>query len=146
MDLHAIVDWDSSDGTTIFQRAFLCPSTTYKVLEFCQPMIGLDVCHTKNQKYPVQLFIAFVLHGNMEILILCFALAPMENTKNWSWTFLRILDKSVEGVKNLILPFISDRHKGLKAIVKEVFPSKFHSYCLQHLRGNVKMYQGWQGR
>lgn len=58
-------------------------------------MLALDACHTKNQKYPMQLFIALVLDGNMKIVILCFGLAPMENTENWIW-FLRNLDRSIE--------------------------------------------------
>lgn len=137
MDPHPIVDWDTSELTTILHMAFLCLSATWKAIEFCQPVLALDACHTKNQKYPVQLFIASVLDGNMEIVILCFGLAPMENTENWTW-FLGNLDRSIEGVENLIPPFIGDGQKGLKAVVRDVFPGKVHGYCAQHLRGNVK--------
>lgn len=81
VDPHAIVDWDTWDSTMIFHKEFLCLSATRKALEFCQHVLALDACHTKNQKYPVQLFIALVLDGNMEIVILCFGLVPMENTR-----------------------------------------------------------------
>lgn len=61
----------------------------------------------------------------MEIVILCFGLAPVENTENCTW-FLKNLDRSIEGVEDLVLPFISDRQKGLKVVVQDVFPGKVH--------------------
>lgn len=141
VDPHALVDWDTSEWTTIFHRAFLCLSANCKCLKFCQPLLCLDTCHTKNRKYPVQLFIASVLDDNMEIVILCFGLAPVENTENWPW-FLRNLDKSVDGMENLVLPFISDRQKGLKAVVRDDFPGKVHGYYAHHLKGDVKTKYG----
>lgn len=113
VNLHAIVDQNTWEGTTIFHWAFLYPSTTHKSLEFFQPVLALDVCHTENRKYLVQLFIAPLLDDNMEIVILCFGLALVENIDNWSW-FLRNLDRSIDGMENVIQPFISDSQKELK--------------------------------
>lgn len=137
VDLDAIVDWDTWEGTTVFHRAFLCPSATRKAIQYCQPVVTLDACHTKNRKYPMQLFLASVLDGNMEVLILYFALAPVENTNNWSW-FLGLVDIALQGIEDTKVPFISDRQKGLKVGVRDVFPGKVHAYCAHHIRGNVK--------
>lgn len=82
VDPEAVVDWDTWEGTTIFHRAFIYPSATHLALQFYQPLIALDAYHTKNRKYPLQLFLASILDGNMEVLILCYALAPIENTDN----------------------------------------------------------------
>lgn len=122
----------------MFHRAFVCPSATRLALQYCQPVVALDVCHTKNRKYPMQPFLTSVLDGNMEVLILCFALAPVENTDNWSW-FLKLLDNcSIQGIEEVKLSLVSDRQKGLKAAVRDVFPGKVHAYCAHHIRGNVK--------
>lgn len=137
VDPQVVVDWDTSEGTIVFHRAFLRPSTTRKALQYCQPVVALDACHTKNIKYPMQLFLASVLDGNMEVLILCFVLAPIENTNNWSW-FLRLVDIALQGIENPKVPFVSDRQKGLKPTVCDVFPGKVHAACAHHICGNVK--------
>lgn len=77
-----VVDWDTFEGTIVFQRAFVYPSATHEALKHYQPMIALDAYHTKNQNFPSQLFTAFVLDGNMQIVILGYALAPIENIDN----------------------------------------------------------------
>lgn len=65
VDLGCIVDWSTHEDNKIFQRTFVCPSATKKSLHHCQLVIFVDVYHTKNKRYPYQLFIVTVLDGNM---------------------------------------------------------------------------------
>lgn len=73
-------------------------------------------------------FLSFVLDGNMQIVILCYAIAQFENTKNWSW-FLSLLDKDIARV---------DAHKTLSIFivekiyyyVRKVFFKKVNSWIL----------------
>lgn len=69
----------------------------------------------------MQLFIATILDGNMGVLTLCYALAPIKNTENWTW-FLDLVAKSIHGVGEATMPFIFDRCKGLLAKVRDIFP------------------------
>lgn len=95
----------------------------------------LDAYHMKNRKFPTQLFVATMLDGYMRGVILCYAIAPVENTDNWAW-FLRMLLKSIDGIDVLAIPFISDRLKGLTTTMHDIFPDKLHGHCAHHLRGN----------
>lgn len=63
VDPDAITDWCSYEGTTVFQRAFICPSANRDALKYCQPVVCLDAAHTKNWKFPMQLFLATALDG-----------------------------------------------------------------------------------
>lgn len=71
VDPQAVVDWSAVGPGNTFQRAFICPSATRQCLQFCQQMVALDACHTKNRKYPTQLFLATCLDGEGRVLILC---------------------------------------------------------------------------
>lgn len=74
-------------------------------------------------RFPMELFIATTLDGDMNVVILCYALAPMENIENWMW-FLSLLMKSIYGVEDTTIPFIFDRCKGLLATVRDIYHSK----------------------
>lgn len=65
-----------------FQRAFVCPNTTRDALRYSQPMICLDACHKKNKEHPTQIFVATMLDGRMRGCILCYFVAPVENSEN----------------------------------------------------------------
>ncbi|CAM6101010.1 unnamed protein product [Calypogeia fissa] len=73
----------------------------------------------------------------MEVLPLCYAVAPTENYDNWKW-FLDCMDGCVSNVAAIVVPFMSNRCKGLIAVVKDTFPGKIHGMCAHHLRANVK--------
>lgn len=77
----------------------------------------------------------------MGVLILCYALAPVENFENWVW-FLLLLEEVVHGVGDAIVPFISNHCKGLLAAVREIFPDIVHDHCVNHLKANVKKVGG----
>lgn len=58
-----------------------------------------------------------------------------ETEANWTW-FLENLHEAIGDDRRLT--FISDRHKGIKSGVSKVFPNGYHSYCLQHLKMNLR--------
>lgn len=105
VDAQCVVDWSNYEDSKVFNCAFTTPSATRNALRYCQLVISLDACHTKNHKYPCQLFLTNILDGNMQGLILGYAIVPVENTNNWSW-FLRMLEKSIDGIGDLAIPLI----------------------------------------
>lgn len=66
---------------------------------------------------------------------IAFGIVDAENIENWKW-FLGELNKCVRAVRNLT--FVSDRQKGILEAVSVVFPTSHHSFCLNHLRANVR--------
>ncbi|MQM07082.1 hypothetical protein Taro_039914 [Colocasia esculenta] len=71
---------------------------------------------------------------------LCFAACAYgyEGTRrheNWKW-FLHNLKKALLTERPTV--FISDRAKGLKEAVSEIFPMDHHGYCLRHIKANFK--------
>ncbi|XP_028085904.1 uncharacterized protein LOC114286874 [Camellia sinensis] len=64
-----------------------------------------------------------------------FAIVDSETTTNWSW-FLHELGNVVDGKRQIT--FSSDRNHGLLEAMPKVFPSAYHSYCLQHLKNNLR--------
>ncbi|KAL3699742.1 hypothetical protein R1sor_017764 [Riccia sorocarpa] len=141
VDPSAVVDWYRFDGTCVFMRAFVCPSACRNVLRYCQKIVALDACFTKNKKYPTQLFIASTVDGNSQVLPLAYAVAPTENYENWKW-FIQNLMASMEGLESPNLIIVSNRQKGLEKAVAEVLPRNFHMHCAHHLKMNVQKHFG----
>jgi hypothetical protein len=106
-DIDSITGWSTRENSSIFEREFICPLATRKALSYLQPQVSLDACHTKNRKFPCQLFLATALDGNSKVFIFCFAIAPVENHVNWFW-FCSLLRDSIEGVGDISIPLISD--------------------------------------
>ncbi|CAM6121408.1 unnamed protein product [Calypogeia fissa] len=137
VDPEAVVDWSAMAPNNTFKRAFVCPSTCRHALFHTQPLVCFDACHTKNQKFPTQVFLATCMDGESKNVILCWAVAPTENKENWIW-FLENARKSIHTLDACFIPLMSDRQKGLLAAVEQVFPNQWHVVCAQHLKGNVK--------
>ncbi|KAL3697616.1 hypothetical protein R1sor_011692 [Riccia sorocarpa] len=140
-DSGAIVDWDTFEDSCTFRRLFVCPSATRPILRFCQKMVALDACFTKNKKYPTQLFLATVHDGNSQIVPLAYGLAPVENFENWMW-FLHNLKISIQDLSSDEVFIVSDRQKGLEKAVSEMLPENPHMHCGHHLKMNVQKHFG----
>ncbi|KAG5521019.1 hypothetical protein RHGRI_033537 [Rhododendron griersonianum] len=70
---------------------------------------------------------------------ICVAVVDSENSENWHWFMLKLRD-FLDFDKEVV--FISDRHEGLLRAVESVFPSSPHSYCLLHLKANLRKHMG----
>jgi hypothetical protein len=110
-----------------FQRCFIIPTATRVAFEFCRPFIALDGCHTKSRFWMTP-FVACTLDGNNKILPLTWAIVPIEDGDNWLW-FLQGIKEYFASIDQVGIVFISDRDKGLRAAVTEVYPELHHSYC-----------------
>lgn len=47
-DLCDAINWSTYFKSTIFQHAFTCLSAIYSGMQYCQPKVSLDACHTQN--------------------------------------------------------------------------------------------------
>ncbi|KAF7112804.1 hypothetical protein RHSIM_RhsimUnG0191100 [Rhododendron simsii] len=66
---------------------------------------------------------------------ICFAIVDGETYESWHW-FLEQMRVFLEFER--IIVFISDRNIGLLHAVADVFPGASHSYCLVHLKKNLR--------
>ncbi|KAL3679109.1 hypothetical protein R1sor_022065 [Riccia sorocarpa] len=106
-------------------------------------MIAMDACHTKNKKYPTLLFLATVVDGNSNILVLAYGIAPVEDRETWCW-FVENLKHAIHGLASPNVLIVSDRQKGLVDAVADELPSNEHVHCTFHLRMNLKRHFGAQ--
>ncbi|KAL3678781.1 hypothetical protein R1sor_021737 [Riccia sorocarpa] len=109
------------------------------ILRYCEKVVALDACFTKNKKYPTQLFLASVVDGNSQIVPQAYAVAPVENYENWSW-FVHNLQISIQGLRSEAVMIVSDRQKGLERAVTELLPCNPHIHCGHHLKMNVAVH------
>jgi hypothetical protein len=134
------------------------PGIMNRTLKYIQPVVSLDAAHLKSV-FKSTLFVASVLTGSNDIFPVGFMIsAGNEDGNNWQ-KMLRFLLKEAcpiiedqgcggevdtEGVERPLFVFISDRDKGLKPALKEVFPNQYEMSCAKHIEANVKQKFGQQ--
>ena len=129
------------------------PSIANDVLKTVRPVISLDAAHLRSD-YKGMLYIASVLSGGNDIYPVGFMIASgNEDRKMWT-KMLRLLKKAcpilceqgfravnqerdVDMHPRSQFLFISDRDKGLKPALKEVFPDNIEMSCAKHIEANV---------
>ncbi|KAL3684017.1 hypothetical protein R1sor_002039 [Riccia sorocarpa] len=139
LDRGAYAEWETYPGTRKFWRVFVCPTALGRAFPHLRPHVGLDACHTKNHKYPMQVLLATAMDGNNHVNYLAYALVDRENEENWS-LFLRLVRRAVVGVEDTSVQFVSDRCKGIVNAVRDVFPGQSHTHCTIHLERNLKRF------
>ncbi|KAL3680653.1 hypothetical protein R1sor_023609 [Riccia sorocarpa] len=120
-----------------FKRMFVCPSASGRAFPYMRPHVGLDACHSKNQRYPSFIMLATCLDGNNDISIIAYAIVDRENEENWVW-FLVHLRGAVARIDSPEIQYVSDRCKGIINAVRNIFPGASHVHCTIHLQRNVK--------
>jgi transposase-like protein len=60
-----------------------------------------------------------------------------ENKDNWIWFMSHLDDFFPRMRKENFTVIVSDRDKGLKKEVSQVWPHMYHSFCTRHIRANV---------
>ncbi|KAF8389146.1 hypothetical protein HHK36_025839 [Tetracentron sinense] len=129
------VAWLSTNDDSRFQRLFVSfHASIYGFQNGCRPLLFLDATSLKS-KYHEILLAATAVDGDDGIFPVVFAVVDVENDDNWHW-FLEQL-KSVVSTSRSIT-FVSDRDKGLRKFVLEVFENAHHGYCISHLVENFK--------
>ncbi|XP_042515438.1 uncharacterized protein LOC122089813 [Macadamia integrifolia] len=100
----------------------------------CRPLIFLDSTSLKS-KYQEILLVATAVDGNDGAFPVAFAVVDVDNDDSWHW-FLEQLKPVV--LTSRTITFVSDREKGLKKSVHEVFEKSHHGYCIHHLMKKFK--------
>lgn len=95
----------------------------------CRPLLFLESTSLKS-KYREMLLTATAVDADDGFFPVAFAIVDVENNDNWRW-FLEQIKSAVTTSQSIT--FVSDREKGLKNSVLEVFENAHHGYSMFHL-------------
>jgi hypothetical protein len=138
--------------TLELQSIHFIPGFMNNALKFVRPVISLDAAHLRSE-FKGTLYVASVLTGNNDVFPIGFMIAGgNEDRQTWvqMLTYLKeacpiisqqgrqagMVDNEVPVCETSFV-FVSDRDKGLKEAVKQVFPTNLEFSCAQHIRANV---------
>ncbi|XP_010241617.1 PREDICTED: uncharacterized protein LOC104586161 isoform X1 [Nelumbo nucifera] len=118
-----------------FQHLFLSfHASLFGFKNGCRPILFLDSTPLKS-KYQEILLIAAAVDGEDSMFPVAFAIVDVENDASWHW-FLVQLKSAVSTSRSIT--FVSDKEKGLKKSVSEIFENAHHGYSIRHLVDNFK--------
>ena len=131
------IQTDADDRFDFFFMSLGCSIRSFQ-RQLIRPVICLDGAFLRG-KYCGTLFIAVGKDGNNQIYPLAFGIGPKEEARTWS-LFLFKIRECIGELPDLAI--ISDRHAGIIAAVREIFPHAHHGCCCQHLKANIKANYG----
>ncbi|KAG5567308.1 hypothetical protein RHGRI_002763 [Rhododendron griersonianum] len=121
-----------------FKRLFVGFAACKHGFKFYLPLLFLDGTFLKGT-HKGCLLAACAKDVNRGLYPIGVVVVDSENSKNWHWFMLKLRD-FLDFDKEVV--FIYDHHEGLLRAVESVFPSSPHSYCLLHLKANLKKHIG----
>ncbi|GAB4828227.1 hypothetical protein Ancab_040041 [Ancistrocladus abbreviatus] len=134
VNLGTMVKLVTRDDKT-FERLFVCfHASIHGFKNGSRPVLFLDSTLLRS-KYHESLLVATGFDGNDGFFPVAMAIVDNENDDSWLW-FLEQL--KVPMSVSQVITFISDREKGLKKFVVEVFENSHHGYSLYHLIESFK--------
>ncbi|GJZ35123.1 multidrug resistance-associated protein 5 [Tanacetum coccineum] len=107
----------------------------------CRKVIALDGCFLKRPNLG-KLLSAIGRDVNNQIYLVAWAVVNVENKDNWSW-FFELLEEDLGCSRGNGLTLMSDQHKGLIEVVKDVMPNAEHRQCARHINENFRKHYSW---
>ena len=140
----SVIGYSRTDTNEIVDLYFF-PGFVNESMEYVRPMISLDAAHLKSE-YAGTMYIASVLSGNNDIYPIGFMISHgNENLANWTKMLLHLREAfPIVSDVNRLHPFVfvSDRCKGLKQSLHEIFPNNVETSCAFHIKQNVEQRYG----
>jgi hypothetical protein len=139
--------------TDRFSCLFICLAACRNAWQSIRPFLAVDACHCIS-RYKQTLFIAVRVDGDNQILPLCWGIAQGENFQNWL-LFLQFVKSSLYSSDNFdeagtqtraTLVIMSDRQRGLKKALQEVFQGASMAHCTQYIAANIQSRYGITAR
>nr|KAJ0213175.1 hypothetical protein LSAT_V11C400215600 [Lactuca sativa] len=125
------------DGKNYYSKFYVCFDALKKGWkEGCRKIIGLDGCFLKGI-CKGELLCDVGRDANNGIYHIAWVVVCVKNKENWRW----VLDLRIDDL-GLYLGYgysvISDQHKGLIEVVKELLPYVEHMQCGKHISQNLR--------
>ncbi|XP_028088334.1 uncharacterized protein LOC114288916 [Camellia sinensis] len=133
------MEFDIDSKGRHFKCLFFAFEACIHGFKYCRPVLMLDGTFLKG-RHKGCLLAATAKDG---LYPLCFAIVDSESYDSWHWFLSKLL--------GILTPerdiaFFTDRHRGLLKALAEVFPFSSHSFCLMHLKTNLKTYLSVKSR
>ncbi|XP_022157605.1 protein FAR1-RELATED SEQUENCE 4-like [Momordica charantia] len=133
MNPSTIFEFELKDGK-YFKYVFMALGQLIRGFLACiRPVLVVDGAHLKG-KFRGVLLTAFGSNANNQIYPVAFAIVDGETVASWVW-FMTQLKGALGVVNNLV--FVSDRHQTICKAIDKIFPTKFHCFCIQHIKTNL---------
>ncbi|MQM13668.1 hypothetical protein Taro_046594 [Colocasia esculenta] len=117
------------------KRFFICfQASAYGFEVGCRLMLFLDGTHIKQHRVQGVILAASALNGNNELFTVAYSIADSKTYDNSVW-FLQNLKKAL--LSDRRIAFLSDRGKGMKEAIPDIFPNDHHGYYFQHIMQNL---------
>ncbi|KAK8632300.1 hypothetical protein V6N13_072694 [Hibiscus sabdariffa] len=121
----------------LFQRVYVCLDACKKgYIAGCRPILSLDGCFLKGH-YTSYILTAVGIDANDGIYLIAYVAVEGEKFSSWCW-FLLLLQTDLEISNSYHISFMSDRQKGLKEALEEVFPESKQRKYVRHIYNNFK--------
>ncbi|KAG5524298.1 hypothetical protein RHGRI_031088 [Rhododendron griersonianum] len=130
----SVFDIEFDPQTKRFVRMFVAFRASIYGFNHCRPMLFLDGTFLK-ARHKGCLLAASAKDGNKGLFPICFAIVDAETNVSWSW-FLGKLRDILSNERDIV--FFSDRNDGICSGIANIFPRSPHSYCLYHLKMNLR--------
>nr|GEV62438.1 multidrug resistance-associated protein 5 [Tanacetum cinerariifolium] len=124
-------------GKTYFDRFYMCfagLADGWKAR--CSKIIALDRCFLKRPNQG-EILTAIGTDRNNHIYPVAWAVVNVENKDKWTW-FFELLEQDLGSSRGNRLTLMSDQHKGLIEVVKDVMPNAEHRQCARHIYENKR--------
>ncbi|KAK8574072.1 hypothetical protein V6N13_097066 [Hibiscus sabdariffa] len=116
----------------VFLRMYICLHACKEGYKAgCRPVLSIDGCHLKGY-YGGTFLAAVSVDANDIIYPIAYAVVEAETESSWNW-FLSLLGVDLEIGSSHNITIVSDKQKGLKEAILEVFPAAEHRNCVRHL-------------
>ncbi|XP_028054820.1 uncharacterized protein LOC114259027 [Camellia sinensis] len=136
------MEFDIDSKGRHFKCLFFAFEACIHGFKYCRPVLMLDKTLLKG-RHKGCLLAATAKDGNQGLYPLYFAIVDSERYDNWHWFLSKLFVILTPGKD---IAFVTDRHGGLLKALAEVFSFSSYSFCLMHLKTNLKTYLSVKSR
>ncbi|XP_028059055.1 uncharacterized protein LOC114262839 [Camellia sinensis] len=133
------MEFDIDSKGRHFKNLFFAFEACIHGFKYCRPVLMLDKTLLKG-RHKGCLLAATTKDG---LYPLYFAIVDSERYDNWHWFLSKLFVILTPGKD---IAFVTDRHGGLLKALAEVFSFSSYSFCLMHLKTNLKTYLSVKSR
>ena len=152
----SVIGYRRDDNMKLLEL-YVFPGFMNRVLNYVRPVVSLDAAHLRSA-HKGTLYVASVLSGNNDAFPIGFMISSgNEDRENWRKMLTKLKEAcplineqghgtltDADNVGKTMFLFVSDRDKGLKPALRDVFPHNREMSCAKHIEANVSQKYGKQ--
>lgn len=104
----------------------------------CRPIIGLDGFFIKGH-HKGQLLATVGIDPNNQMYPIVYTVIESETRDSWRW-FLELMNVDLQFNNSGHVSWITNKHKGIRDVLGELFLDSEHKHCVKHLHKKFKVH------